>query len=242
MPVDFTHVSGRHLDMSGRYICRDREVARVGDSHVSAGRGRWRLLHHPEDHALGYISLRIGYRDLFQRRWKFGLENEQLVLWDLVECLDVDVEVPGQRFLAGVREKVADGEGAVFRKLPSGNASRNSQPSSASPWIECGMPDGKYQRSPGPTSAMKLHCPRPLCARGLGVVTSRQSKQTLFGEGVGDFRNGPDFRGPPAVKIIHRKIRKIKNATTITRIVIALENVARMTICARESSVGLSFR
>ena len=90
-----------------------------------------------------------------------------------------------------------------------------------------------------------LLCLTPCRLRGgtnTGVVTSRQSKQTLFGEGVGDFRNGPDFRGPPAVKIIHRKIHKIKNATTITRIVIALENVARMTICARESSVGLSFR
>ena len=37
---------------------------------------------------------------------------------------------------------------------PSSNTSRNSHPSS-SPWIECGIPAGKYQRSPTPTSSTK---------------------------------------------------------------------------------------
>jgi tetratricopeptide (TPR) repeat protein len=40
-------------------------------------------------------------------------------------------------------------------KFPSSKTSRNSQPS-CSPWIECGIPAGKFQRSPSPTSAMKL--------------------------------------------------------------------------------------
>ncbi len=38
---------------------------------------------------------------------------------------------------------------------PSSNTSRNSAPSSSA-WIECGRPDGKYQRSPSPTSSIKL--------------------------------------------------------------------------------------
>ena len=41
-------------------------------------------------------------------------------------------------------------------KLPSSNTSRNSQPSGSSPWIECGMPLGKYQMSPTPTSSTNL--------------------------------------------------------------------------------------
>ena len=43
-------------------------------------------------------------------------------------------------------------------KFPSSNTSRNSQPSSgpSSPWIEWGIPPGKYQRSPSPTSSMKV--------------------------------------------------------------------------------------
>jgi hypothetical protein len=40
-------------------------------------------------------------------------------------------------------------------KFPSSKTSRNSHPSS-SPWMECGMPAGKFHRSPSPTSAMKL--------------------------------------------------------------------------------------
>ena len=35
-------------------------------------------------------------------------------------------------------------------KLPSSKTSRNSQPSSPIPWIECGTPVGKNQRSPSP--------------------------------------------------------------------------------------------
>src|SRR5712671_3274458 len=35
---------------------------------------------------------------------------------------------------------------------PSSNTSKNSQPSGPKPWIECGYPAGKYQRSPLPTS------------------------------------------------------------------------------------------
>src|SRR5438034_3007103 len=40
-------------------------------------------------------------------------------------------------------------------KLPLSNTSRNSQPSSK-PWIECGMTEGKFHRSPSPTSSMKV--------------------------------------------------------------------------------------
>ena len=41
-------------------------------------------------------------------------------------------------------------------KPPSGNARTNSAPSGGRPWIECGTPEGKYQRSPGSTSSVKL--------------------------------------------------------------------------------------
>ena len=46
-------------------------------------------------------------------------------------------------------------ERASSLKLPSSKTSRNSQPSPSSPWIECGMPDGKFQRLPSPTSSWK---------------------------------------------------------------------------------------
>src|SRR5207237_6589200 len=41
-------------------------------------------------------------------------------------------------------------------KLPSSNTSRNSPPSGASPWIECGIPGGKYHKSPSLVSPTKL--------------------------------------------------------------------------------------
>ncbi len=41
-------------------------------------------------------------------------------------------------------------------KLPSSKTSRNSVPSGSRPWIECGMPEGKFHRSPADTSATKL--------------------------------------------------------------------------------------
>ena len=41
-------------------------------------------------------------------------------------------------------------------KSPSSNTNRNSAPSGPRPWIECGMPGGKYHRSPTPTSSTKL--------------------------------------------------------------------------------------
>ena len=41
-------------------------------------------------------------------------------------------------------------------KSPSSNTRRNSHPSGPRPWIECGIPPGKYQRSPTPTSSTKL--------------------------------------------------------------------------------------
>lgn len=40
-------------------------------------------------------------------------------------------------------------------ELPSSKTRRNSQPSSNT-WIECGMPAGKFHRSPTPTSSRKL--------------------------------------------------------------------------------------
>jgi acyl-CoA reductase-like NAD-dependent aldehyde dehydrogenase len=46
-------------------------------------------------------------------------------------------------------------------KSPSSNTKRNSAPSGPSPWIECGMPGGKYHRSPTPTSSTKF---RPLAS------------------------------------------------------------------------------
>ncbi len=41
-------------------------------------------------------------------------------------------------------------------KLPSSNTSRNLHPSGPKPWMECGTPGGKSQRSPSPTSLTKL--------------------------------------------------------------------------------------
>jgi hypothetical protein len=38
-------------------------------------------------------------------------------------------------------------------KLPSSKTSRNSVPSGSKPWIECGMPEGKFHKSPADTSA-----------------------------------------------------------------------------------------
>ncbi len=49
------------------------------------------------------------------------------------------------------RRKVESSE-----KLPSSNMRRNSQPFLPSPWIECGKPAGKYQRSPLETSPIKF--------------------------------------------------------------------------------------
>ena len=53
-------------------------------------------------------------------------------------------------------------------KLPSSKTSRNSQPSPSSPWIECGMPAGKYHRSPSPTSSWKV---RPFSS--MAVIRAR---------------------------------------------------------------------
>ena len=41
-------------------------------------------------------------------------------------------------------------------KPPSSNTRRNSHPSSPTPWIECGMPPGKYHRSPAETSSANV--------------------------------------------------------------------------------------
>ena len=41
-------------------------------------------------------------------------------------------------------------------KLPWSKTSRNSQPSPSSPWIECGMPAGKYHRSLFPISSRNI--------------------------------------------------------------------------------------
>ena len=71
------------------------------------------------------------------------------------------------KFLASTSRGVCANQ-SVSRKVsfseksPSSKTSRNSQPSS-SPWIECGIPAGKFQRSPSPTSSTKL---RPCCVDG----------------------------------------------------------------------------
>src|SRR5579864_772971 len=57
----------------------------------------------------------------------------------------------------GVCAIQSDSDTVVYsEKLPSSKTNRNSAPSGASPWIECGIPVGKYQRSPSLTSATKL--------------------------------------------------------------------------------------
>jgi hypothetical protein len=55
-------------------------------------------------------------------------------------------------------------------KSPLSKASRNSTPSSR-PWIECGSPEGKYQRSPALTSSIKR---RPSSSKTIALT------QTLF--------------------------------------------------------------
>ena len=64
------------------------------------------------------------------------------------------------KFLAstsrGVRRNQSVSRNVSFSEnSPSSNTSRNSQPSS-SPWIEWGMPAGKYHRSPVATSSMNV--------------------------------------------------------------------------------------
>ena len=45
---------------------------------------------------------------------------------------------------------------SASEKFPPSNTSMNSQPSGPRPWIECGVPLGKYHRSFCFTSATKL--------------------------------------------------------------------------------------
>jgi len=61
-----------------------------------------------------------------------------------------------QEPLLRVIEPVGYEERAVLEKLPSLNTSMNSHPSGPRPWIECGTPPGKNQRSPSLTSEINF--------------------------------------------------------------------------------------
>lgn len=52
----------------------------------------------------------------------------------------------------------------LSENVPSGKASRNSQPSEPSPWIECGIPAGKYRRSRWVTSRDQPPSCKFMCA------------------------------------------------------------------------------
>ena len=62
-------------------------------------------------------------------------------------------------------------------KAPSSNTSRNSHPSGPSPWIECGTPVGKYQRSP---SVMSVTNPSTKLSEPSCTGTARPRSQTHF--------------------------------------------------------------
>src|SRR5215831_17371823 len=53
-------------------------------------------------------------------------------------------------------EPIADQEGVVFGKAAVVEHEQKLAAVGLQPWIECGMPAGKYQRSPTPTSSTKL--------------------------------------------------------------------------------------
>src|SRR6516225_5285737 len=70
-------------------------------------------------------------------------------------------------------------------KSPSSKTSRNSQPSPSRPWIECGMPEGKFQRSPSPTSSWKA---RPLSSMAVirARITAIDQEGRAFQDDVGE--------------------------------------------------------
>ena len=71
-------------------------------------------------------------------------------------------------------------------KFPSSKTSRNSQPSPSSPWTEWGIPDGKFHRSPSPTSSWKARPsvsmavirPRPLSMKAHSAGLCQCSSRT----------------------------------------------------------------
>ena len=94
-------------------------------------------------------------------------------------------------------------------KFPSSKTSRNSQPSPSRPWIECGMPDGKFHRSPSPTSSWKA---RP--SSSMAVIRARPLSMKAHSAGLCQCSS----RTPPALSRMLTRARSVEEG--ISRIVV----------------------
>src|ERR1700730_7392151 len=155
VPVQLAHRAGRDLDQR----CGDgrgyREHFAVGDAYRSAFRPDRRLCHHPVAEALwdlGRARNLVG-----AERPRHGRREDVKLAW----IRDTGEHCGTPKFLASTSGGVCLIQ-SLSRKVlsssksPSSNTRRNSAPSGPRPWIECGIPGGKYHRSPTPTSSTKL--------------------------------------------------------------------------------------
>ena len=94
-------------------------------------------------------------------------------------------------------------------KFPSSKTSTNSQPSPSSPWIECGMPDGKFHRSPSPTSSWKAWP----CS-STAVIRARPLSMNAHSAGLCQCSS----RTPPALSRMLTRARSVDEG--ISRIVV----------------------
>ena len=67
-----------------------------------------------------------------------------------------DAEVLGQHVARRAPEPVGQQERLVLREARRRRTRAGTRSRSSSPWIECGMPAGKYHRSPPPTSSTNV--------------------------------------------------------------------------------------
>ncbi|MEJ1231403.1 MAG: hypothetical protein WDM88_13350 [Galbitalea sp.] len=65
----------------------------------------------------------------------------------VAECLLGDPKVLREHVFGDVVEQVGEQKVSFSEKLPLSKTSRNSQPSSSA-WMECGVTEGKFHRSP----------------------------------------------------------------------------------------------
>ena len=145
------------FDQRRRDLARDNEVSHVGNANRTAGGAGW-----GRGRQLNFISRgTCPGRDRPCRlamRVVRTLQNEALLLGNLIEGAHIDPKVLRKCLFGHMCEHISDRESAVLQKKSAVRKceNKNSQPSGDSPWIECGIPDGKYQRSPLSTSATKL--------------------------------------------------------------------------------------
>ena len=157
--MHLAHAAGLNLDQCRRDRLRCRKYTGVGDPHRAA-LGLDRLLRqHPVAEASGDTG--VAPAILSEASGPGTGRRKCRARWDPGRGVKDEPGTP--KFLDNTSFGVCLNQ-SLSRKVlsssksPSSNTSRNSQPSGLRPWIECGMPHGKYQRSPTPTSSTKL-CP-----------------------------------------------------------------------------------